>query len=110
MLSKSSPVVAIIAKFYEKNMAPLATSHLCVTDGMKTFIEKQFGIDSRTIQVLHDCPNSMFFPRSTKDNHEFMRKIHATLCAGCPRSWYQHLDPFLRVLLMSVSYQMSRLR
>ena len=80
-------------------MAPLATSHLCVTNGMKTFIEKQFGIDPCTIQVLHDCPNSMFFPRSTKDNHEFMREIHGLLCAGCPRSWYQHLDPKNQTLL-----------
>jgi len=98
MLSKNSPIFVTIAKLYEKTMAPLATSHLCVTDGMKTFIEKQFGINPRTIHVVHDCPSSMFYPRSTKDNHELMRKIHGKVCAGCPRSWYQHLDPSFQTL------------
>uniref|UniRef100_A0A7S4A9X8 Glycosyltransferase subfamily 4-like N-terminal domain-containing protein n=1 Tax=Pseudo-nitzschia australis TaxID=44445 RepID=A0A7S4A9X8_9STRA len=93
MLSKSSLVFANIARIYERTMAPLATSHLCVTDAMKTFIEKQFGINACKIHVTHDCPASMFYPRTAKDNHELMAKLHGKLCAGCPRSWYQHLDP-----------------
>ena len=98
VLSKSSPIFASIARFYEQIMAPLATSHLCVTDGMKTFIEKQFGVNARKIHVLHDCPSSMFHPRTTKDNHELLTKIHGKLCAECPRSWYQHLDPSSQTL------------
>jgi len=98
MLSKNSPIFATVARLYEKMMAPMATSHLCVTNGMKAFIEKQFGIDPCTVQVLHDCPDSMFFPRTVKENHEFMKKIHGKLCAGCPRSWYQHLDPSTQTL------------
>jgi len=79
-------------------MAPLATSHLCVTNGMKAFIENQFQIHRGNIHVLHDCPSSMFYPRSAKENHVLMTKYHAKLCAGCPRSWYQHLDPSYQTL------------
>lgn len=98
MLSKKSPIFATIARFYERIMAPLATSHLCVTGAMKNFIEKQFGINPHDIDVVHDCPGSMFYPRTTKDNHELMTKIHGKLCAGCPRLWYQHLDPSYQTL------------
>jgi len=98
VLSKNSPIFAIIARLYEKTMAPLATSHLCVTDGMKTFIGNHFGINPRIIHVLHDCPGSMFYLRTTKDNHELMKSIHGKICAGCPRSWYQHLDPSWQTL------------
>ena len=93
VLLGKSPIVVNIAKLYEKIMAPLATSHMCVTDGMKAFIEKEFGVDPSIVHVLHDCPGTMFYPRSAKDNHELMTKLHGKLCAGCPRSWYQHLDP-----------------
>ena len=79
-------------------MAPLATSHLCVTNGMKAFIEEEFGINPRIVHVVHDCPGTMFYPRTTKDNHELMTKIHGKICAGCPRSWYQHLDPSSQTL------------
>ncbi len=98
MLSKKIPIVLNVAKFYEKIMAPLASSHLCVTDGMKAFIEKEFGIDPKNVHVLHDCPGTMFYPRSAQNNHELMKKLHGKFCAGCPRSWYQHLDPSYQTL------------
>lgn len=94
----NSGIFAIVAKIYERIMAPLATSHLCVTEGMKTFIEKEFGINPRIIHVLHDCPGPMFYPRTTKENHELLSKLHGKLCAGCPRSWYQQLDPSRQTL------------
>lgn len=79
-------------------MAPLANSHLCVTDAMKKFIQEEFGISDRIIHVLHDCPPSMFKSQTSKENHELLTKIHGKLCAGCPRSWYQHLDPSTQTL------------
>lgn len=94
----SSRIFSKIARVYERLMAPLAISHLCVTVGMKTFIAKQFGIDPRNIHVLHDCPGPMFYPRTTKDNHEIMEKIHGKLCADCPLSWFKHLDPSRQTL------------
>mmetsp|Transcript_13830 Transcript_13830/g.34756 ORF Transcript_13830/g.34756 Transcript_13830/m.34756 type:complete len:476 (-) Transcript_13830:123-1550(-) len=98
MLLGKNPIFVNIAKLYEKIMAPLATSHMCVTDGMKAFIEKEFGVVPSIVHVLHDCPGTMFYPRLTKDNHELMTKLHGKLCAGCPRSWYQHLDPSYQTL------------
>lgn len=84
-------------------MASLATAHLCVTVAMKKFIEREFGINDQTIYVVHDCPPSMFQPRTVKDNHELLTKIHGKLCAGCHRSWYQHLDPERQTLLTEKS-------
>lgn len=95
---RSTPIFSFIARMYERVMAPLANAHLCVTGAMKTFLERQFGIPSNTIQVVHDCPNSMFKPRSAKDNHELLTRLHGSLCAGCPRSWYQNLDPETQTL------------
>ncbi|OEU22627.1 hypothetical protein FRACYDRAFT_273942 [Fragilariopsis cylindrus CCMP1102] len=88
---------------YEQIMAPLANSHLCVTDAMKTFIQKEFGVSDRKIHVLHDCPPSMFKTQTSKENHRLLTKIHGKLCASCskkscPRSWYQHLDPSTQTL------------
>jgi len=98
MLSKNNIIFANMAKIYERIMAPLATSHLCVTGAMKIFIESHFGINPSKVHVLQDCPSSMFFPRTAKDNHELLTKLHGKLCAGCPRSWYQHLDPVYQTL------------
>lgn len=103
MLS-NSPIFARVARLYEQIMAPLATAHLCVTIEMKKYIEKEFGITDRRIHVLHDCPSSMFQPRTTKDNHELLTKIHGKLCAGCPRSWYQNLDPDRQTLFTEKIY------
>jgi beta-1,4-mannosyltransferase len=89
----STPMFAVVARIYEQLMAPLATGHLCVTGAMKTFIGGQFQIPSDKIHVLHDCPPSMFRPQTAEDNHELLHRLHGSLCAGCPSSWYQHLDP-----------------
>lgn len=91
MLYKA-PMFAVIARIYEQVMAPLATGHLCVTDAMKSFIEREFGIPTNKIHVLHDCPNAMFVPQTAENNHELLTRLHGNLCAACPRSWYQHLD------------------
>lgn len=107
MLNGKSQILVNIAKLYERIIAPLATSHLCVTDGMKLFIEKEFGINPSSVHVLHDCPGTMFYPRTTKDNHDLMTKIHGKLCAGCPRSWYQHLDPSFQTLFTEKTYNNS---
>jgi beta-1,4-mannosyltransferase len=89
----NAPMFAVIARIYEQVMAPLATGHLCVTEAMKTFIEREFKIPTNKINVLHDCPNAMFRPQNAQNNHELLTRLHGKLCAGCPRSWYQHLDP-----------------
>lgn len=92
MLSKT-PIFASVARVYEQFMAPRATAHLCVTDALKTFLVRQFGIPAETVSVLHDCPNAMFQPRSTKENHELLQRLHGKLCAAAPRHWYNRLDP-----------------
>jgi beta-1,4-mannosyltransferase len=88
---------------YEESMAPLATAHLCVTEAMKTFIRQQFGIPNRMIHVLHDCPNDMFRPQTIENNHALLTRLHDNLCTGCPKSWYQNLDPKRQTLFTEQS-------
>lgn len=97
MLS-NSPILSKIARLYEQIMAPKADVHLCVTSAIKMFIEKEFGIGNEAIYVVHDCPPIMFRSQTMKNNHELLTKIHGKLCANCPRSWYQHLDPSRQTL------------
>jgi beta-1,4-mannosyltransferase len=101
MLSKT-PIFASVARVYEQFMAPRATAHLCVTAAMKSFLVQQFGIPAEFVSVLHDCPNAMFQPRSSKDNHELLQRLHGKLCAACPRSWYEHLDPSRQTLFTEI--------
>jgi len=82
-----------IARSYERMMAPKADAHLCVTRAMKSFVETQFAIPANSIHVLYDCPPEMFRPLSTTDQHDLLARIHTQLCVGCPKSWYQNLDP-----------------
>jgi beta-1,4-mannosyltransferase len=99
----SNLVFSKITRLYERFMAPKATAHLCVTDAMKKFIEQQFHVPSEKICVLHDCSSTMFQPQSLEDNHKFLLRFHDQLCAACPRSWYQYLDPKRQTLFTEES-------
>jgi beta-1,4-mannosyltransferase len=94
----SNPTFSKIARVYERLMAPLAAAHLCVTSGMKTFLETRFGIPGNLIHVLYDCPPQMFQPLSTADQHELLSTLHGKLCAVCPKAWYENLDPSRQTL------------
>jgi beta-1,4-mannosyltransferase len=101
----SNPTFSNIARLYERFLAPKATTHLCVTDAMKKFIEEQFRVPCENISVLHDCSNTMFQPQSLTDNHKFLLRFHDQLCAACPKSWYQYLDPKRQTLFTEESIE-----
>ncbi|KAL3910793.1 MAG: hypothetical protein SGILL_007554, partial [Bacillariaceae sp.] len=89
----SNPHFSMIARWYEKAMAPGATAHFTVTEAMKTYIQEDFKVPGRKISVLHDCPNAMFRPQSIENNHEILTRLHKQMCSACPKAWYQNLDP-----------------
>ncbi|KAL3917489.1 MAG: hypothetical protein SGILL_004689 [Bacillariaceae sp.] len=70
---------------------------------MKTYIQEDFGVPAKRISVLHDCPNAMFRPQSSENNHELMLRLHEELCAACPKSWYHNLDPKRQTLFTEQS-------
>ena len=86
-----------IAKRYEQFMAPLANGHLCVTQAMKDHLKVEMNVNEN-ISVLYDCPPSMFRYMSLDERHHFLLRIHTELCAACPQSWYNHLDPSRQTL------------
>jgi beta-1,4-mannosyltransferase len=94
---------SMMARWYEKAMAPRATAHLTVTEAMKIYIQNDFGVPAKRISVLHDCPSSMFRPQSTGNNHELLMRLHKQLCAACPKAWGQHLDPKRQTLFTEQS-------
>ena len=70
--------IRIIAKFYERAMAPRADGHLCVTSAMKAWLRQNFGLancsDDR-ISVLHDRPPEFFRPTRPMEQHRLMRRL-----------------------------------
>jgi beta-1,4-mannosyltransferase len=86
-----NPLFALIARQYERLMAPFADGHLCVTKAMKLFLEQEFEVPSERISVLYDCPPTMFQPLSAEDQHTILIRLHDKLCQTCPRAWYENL-------------------
>lgn len=84
-------VIRKIAQWYEKQMAPMADGHLCVTAAMKNFLNDQMKVRNN-INVLYDCPPAMFRVLSPTEQHAFLLRINQDLMAGCPRSWFDNLD------------------
>ena len=80
-----------IAQWYEKQMAPMADGHLCVTAAMKDFLNREMKVRNNS-NVLYDCPPSMFRVLSTSEQHAFLLRINQDLMAGCPRLWYDNLN------------------
>lgn len=78
-----------LAKVYEFTVAPLADAHLCVTNAMKIFLQKEMNLNKskNNIRVLYDCPSEMFIPITTAEQHDIMKKLNDELYAACPRSW-----------------------
>ena len=70
--------IRIVAKFYERAMAPRADGHLCVTSAMKGWLRQNFGLancsDDR-ISVLHDRPPEFFRPTKPMEQHRLMRRL-----------------------------------
>ena len=70
--------IRIIAKLYERAMAPRADGHLCVTSAMKGWLRQNFGLancsDDR-ISVLHDRPPEFFRPTRPMEQHRLMRRL-----------------------------------
>ena len=88
----SNPVFSNIAKKYERLMAPLADSHLCVTSAMKQYIRNNFAVPEKSVHVLCDCPPQIFKATSLEDQHELLSRLHGKITTGCPPSWYHNLD------------------
>lgn len=98
----SNPFVSTLARAYEYWMAPLATAHLCVTNGMKDFLGARFRVQSDKIHVLYDCPSETFQPLSTGDQHRLLAAIHGKLCNACPMHWYENLDSSKQTLFTEI--------
>jgi beta-1,4-mannosyltransferase len=77
-----------VAKLYEQAMAPLADGHLTVTRAMKDFLRIEMNLtSSENMNVLYDCPPSMFRPLTLEEQHGILSKLDSQLCSACPRSW-----------------------
>jgi len=81
--------VRMVARFYERTMAPRADGHLCVTAAMKGWLRQNFGLancpDDR-ISVLHDRPPEFFRPTRPMEQHRLMRRLDSSFRkaeAGC---------------------------
>ncbi|KAK2893409.1 chitobiosyldiphosphodolichol beta-mannosyltransferase [Channa argus] len=68
------PVVRL-AKWYEHFFGPLATHNLCVTNAMKTDLQKNWGIKATT---LYDRPASIFRETPVKLQHELYMRLAKT--------------------------------
>eukprot|EP00548_Thalassiothrix_antarctica_P020137 CAMPEP_0194187548 /NCGR_PEP_ID=MMETSP0154-20130528/51366_1 /TAXON_ID=1049557 /ORGANISM="Thalassiothrix antarctica, Strain L6-D1" /LENGTH=288 /DNA_ID=CAMNT_0038907349 /DNA_START=219 /DNA_END=1082 /DNA_ORIENTATION=- len=71
--------IQLLARLYERAMAPLADGHLCVTSAMKEFLINDMKIIEDKISILYDCPPSMFQPLQLSDQHEFLSRIQKSL-------------------------------
>jgi len=98
-----------LVKAYEFRVAPLADGHLTVTHAMKKYFVEQTTLihppqqqeEEGVIEVLHDCPPSLFRPLSVTEQHQIMSKLHSDLCKTIPRSWttIHNLDPSVETIL-----------
>jgi beta-1,4-mannosyltransferase len=61
-----------IARYYEHLFGRMADKHLCVTNGMRKWLNDNFGVQAR---VLHDRPPSFFGPTSLAGQHELFMRI-----------------------------------
>lgn len=67
-----------IARRYEKYMGRTADAHLCVTNAMQQWLEREWGIHNA--QVVHDKPPAFFTgPLDVTQAHIFFLKIEKTL-------------------------------
>eukprot|EP00563_Minutocellus_polymorphus_P001488 CAMPEP_0181037548 /NCGR_PEP_ID=MMETSP1070-20121207/9461_1 /TAXON_ID=265543 /ORGANISM="Minutocellus polymorphus, Strain NH13" /LENGTH=573 /DNA_ID=CAMNT_0023115273 /DNA_START=33 /DNA_END=1751 /DNA_ORIENTATION=- len=73
--------IRMVARLYERMMAPLADGHLCVTLAMKSWLRQNFGLancpDDR-ISVLHDRPPEFFRPTKPMEQHRLMRRLESS--------------------------------
>ena len=107
MLRKGS--LQKLARWYERTMAPYADGHLCVTNAMKDFLRSDMKIE-HNVSVLYDCPPSMFRAMSLSERHDFLLRLDKDLCAACPHSWYDSLDPSCQTLFTEAVSGTIRLR
>eukprot|EP00980_Cylindrotheca_fusiformis_P028115 scaffold22581_cov123-Cylindrotheca_fusiformis.AAC.12 len=92
-----------IARSYERQMAPFAISHFCVTAAMKLFLVNTFQIPEDRISVLRDCPGQLFRPLTAIEQDELMARLHEQLCLACPRSWFKNLNECRQTLFTQVN-------
>lgn len=77
-----------LARLYERTMAPLADGHLCVTKAMKDFLKRDMCI-VKDIDVLYDCPPTMFRPLTVEEQHTFLLKLQRESLNDC--EWTKEL-------------------
>jgi beta-1,4-mannosyltransferase len=84
----------ILARTYERIMAPLADGHFTVTKAMKNFLHATMNIpDDANLRVLYDCPPDMFQPISFEQQYDILYELDKKFCEACPRFWYASKDP-----------------
>ena len=73
--------IRMIARVYERTMAPRADGHLCVTSAMKRWLQQNFGLANcpeGRISVLHDRPPEFFRPTKPMEQHRLMKRLESS--------------------------------
>ena len=65
----------IIAKTYERILAPLADAHLTVTHAMEVWLGEHFNVHGTNVRVLYDKPPLLFRPTTIEEEHELFQRL-----------------------------------
>ncbi len=70
----------VLTKFFERKLAKLCDSHICVSEAMRVFLRKDFNIEAT---VLYDRPPKAVFqssgvPLSVAEKHDLFTRYQLT--------------------------------
>ncbi|KAL7494849.1 hypothetical protein ACHAWT_005724 [Skeletonema menzelii] len=82
--------IQIVAKSYERILAPMADAHLTVTHAMEVWLGEHFNVHGTNVRVLYDKPPLLFRPTTIDEEHELFQRLDLEGENEQMRGWLDH--------------------